>query len=133
MNQTAEIVPLSEESNFENNNFPYEEAIVGIHKTGAIEPKEWYSKDPLIERPRTFLGVADRNLDKQNETILVLTSTGQTQVGAAQLLSQFGASEVMMLDGGGSTQLNIQGKEVLSSTDNPPRMIPQGIGIFQGF
>jgi hypothetical protein len=132
-NKTAEIVAFSEESNFNNTNFPYDEAIVGIRKDGAIEQKEWYSKYPLIELPRTFLGVADRDLDNQNETIFILTSKSQTQVGAAQLLSKFGASEVMMLDGGGSTQLNIQGKEVLSSTDSPSRMIPQGIGIFQGF
>jgi hypothetical protein len=133
INQTAEIVAFSEDSNFENNNFPYEEAIVGIRKTGAIEPKEWYSKDPEIERPRTFLGVADFDSDPQNETILILISKGQTQISAAQLLFKFGASEVMMLDGGGSTQLNIQGKEVLSSTDSLARMIPQGIGIFEGF
>ncbi len=132
-NQTAEIIAFSENSNFENTHFPYQEAIVGIFKRGAIEPKEWYSKDPLIERPRTFLGVADFNLDNQNETILILTSEGKTQVGAAQLLSEFGANQVMMLDGGGSTQLNIQGKERLSSTDSPSRMIPQAIGVFQGF
>lgn len=133
MEKVAEIVPFSENSNFENTNFPYKEAIVGIRKEGAIEPEKWYSKDPLIERPRTFLGVADRNLDKQNETVLILTSQGKTQAGAADLLLKFGATQVMMLDGGGSTQLNILGEEVLSSTDPVSRTIPQAVGVLQGF
>ncbi|MGB3535377.1 MAG: phosphodiester glycosidase family protein [Microcoleaceae cyanobacterium] len=132
-NKTAEIVPFPESSNFRNTDFPYQEAIVGIFKAGAIEPNKWYSKDPLIERPRTFLGVADFNSDNQNETILILTSVGKTQLGAAELLYEFGANQVMMLDGGGSTQLNIKGKEELSSTDVSSRTIPQAIGIFQGF
>jgi hypothetical protein len=133
INQTAEIVPFSENSNFTDSDFPYQEAIVGIRKDGAIEPNKWYSKDPLIERPRTFLGVADFNSDNHNETILILTSKGKTQRGAANLLFKFGATQVMMLDGGGSTQLNILGEEVLSSTDPVSRTIPQAIGVSQGF
>ncbi|MGB3405022.1 MAG: phosphodiester glycosidase family protein [Microcoleaceae cyanobacterium] len=133
INQTAEIIPFSENSNFKDSDFLYQEAIVGIRKEGAIEPNKWYSKDPLIERPRTFLGVADFDLDNQNETVLILTSKGKTQIGAANLLFKFGATQVMMLDGGGSTQLNILGEEILSSTDPVSRTIPQAVGVLQGF
>lgn len=133
IDKIAEIIPFSENSNFKQTDFPYEEAIVGIRKEGAIEPEKWYSKDPLVERPRTFLGVADRNLDNRNETVLILTSQGKTQQGAADLLFKFGATQVMMLDGGGSTQLNILGEEVLSSTDPVSRTIPQAVGVLQGF
>ncbi len=132
-NKTAEIVPFSEQNNFKQTQFAYEEAIVGIEEKGAVDPLKWYSKDPGIERPRTFLGVGDINLDRQNETLFILTSPGKTQANAAQLLKKWGANQVMMLDGGGSTQLIVKGKEELSSTDSPPRMIPQAIGIFQGF
>ena len=131
-NQTAEIIPFSEQTNYQQTQFPYTEAIVGIREDAAIAPIQWYSKDPFIERPRTFLGVADQDLDQQNETVLILTSKGQTQSNAAQMLKEFGANQVMMLDGGGSTQLIVQGTEPLSSTDPTPRLIPQAIGILVG-
>jgi hypothetical protein len=54
---------------------------------------------------RTFVGVADLNGDDSNETLLLFNSSSSLQSGAADVLRSFGASQVMMLDGGGSTQL----------------------------
>ncbi|MGB3191768.1 MAG: phosphodiester glycosidase family protein [Limnoraphis sp.] len=88
--------------------------------------REWYSKDPFQERPITFMGVADFHL------IFILTSPGKTQGDAAQLLKDFGAKKVMMLDGGGSTQLIVSGRELVSSSDATPRTIPQAIGVLSG-
>jgi exopolysaccharide biosynthesis protein len=64
--------------------------------------------------------------------IFILTSPGKTQGDAAKILKAFGAEKVMMLDGGGSTQLIIKGIDFVSSSDPTPRTIPQAIGVFEG-
>lgn len=74
---------------------------------------------------RTFVGVDDRNQDGMAEILLVFNSKISRQVDAANVLQNFGADQVMMLDGGGSTQLICQG-EALVSSDRP---IPQAIGV----
>ena len=74
---------------------------------------------------RTFVGVKDRDGDGIRETVLIFTSAQATQPQAAEALRYFGAGEVMMLDGGGSTQLICQGKTYIPSE----RTIPQTIGV----
>lgn len=122
----ADILLFSEYSNFQKDSFPFDHAIVGIREDGGTKTVEWYSKEPLKERPRTFMGVA--NFDH----IFILTSPGKTQGDAAKILKAFGAEKVMMLDGGGSTQLIIKGIDFVSSSDATPRTIPQAIGVFEG-
>ena len=75
---------------------------------------------------RTFIGVQDKDGDRLHETILIFTSKQATQPHAANVLKSFGATQVIMLDGGGSTQLICQGNSYISS----PRTIPQMIAIF---
>ena len=77
---------------------------------------------------RTFVGVDDRDLNHDNETILILVTKTARQVDAAEVLRSFGADKVMMLDGGGSAQLTCQGQALVSS-DRP---IPQALGIISG-
>ncbi len=77
---------------------------------------------------RTFIGVQDQDSDRLNETILIFTSKKATQPQAANVLKSFGATQVIMLDGGGSTQLICQGNTYIDS----PRTIPQMIAIFSG-
>jgi hypothetical protein len=74
---------------------------------------------------RTFVGIDDQNQDGSAETLLIFNSKISRQVDAANVLQSFGADQVMMLDGGGSTQLICQG-EALVSSDRP---IPQAIGV----
>lgn len=74
---------------------------------------------------RTFVGVADKNVNGTYETVLVFNSSISHQDAAANVLRNFGAEKVMMLDGGGSTQLSCQGKSYIYSD----RLIPQAIGI----
>jgi hypothetical protein len=52
---------------------------------------------------RTFVGVLDQDQDGKSETILLFNTQSARQVDAANVLYSFGASQVMMLDGGGST------------------------------
>ncbi|OZH51466.1 hypothetical protein AFK68_30885 [Hydrocoleum sp. CS-953] len=77
---------------------------------------------------RTFIGVKDKDGDRLNEIILIFTSKKATQPHAAKVLKSFGATQVIMLDGGGSTQLICQGNTYIDS----PRTIPQMIAIFSG-
>ncbi len=110
----ADIVPLTK-SNLINSNAP---DIIG----GLSEEANKRSKYSV---GRTFIGLADRDNDRLNETVLIFNSLTATQSWAAETLRGFGAAEVMMLDGGGSTQLLCRSGWWIRS-DRP---IPQAIGV----
>ncbi|MBD2740726.1 phosphodiester glycosidase family protein [Coleofasciculus sp. FACHB-1120] len=74
---------------------------------------------------RTFMGVGDGDSNGIYETVLIFNSSDSTQFHAAETLKKFGADKVIMLDGGGSSQLLAQGKNYIKST----RTIPQTIGV----
>jgi hypothetical protein len=78
--------------------------------------------------PRTFVGVDDLNQDRLYEIVYIFNTMTARQEDAATVLREFGAEKVMMLDGGGSTQLLCQGKSMIDSE----RLIPQAIGIRSG-
>lgn len=90
--------------------------------------KEDARKSPDKYVGRTFIGVADTNLDGKKETILIFSTQSARQKDAADTLRLFGASEVMMLDGGLSTQLLCQGKTYIETE----RIIPQALAILDG-
>lgn len=75
---------------------------------------------------RTFVGIQDQDSDGQFETLYILSTQTHTQSGAAKVLKDFGAEKVMMLDGGGSTQLVCNGEEYIATG----RLIPQAIAVF---
>jgi hypothetical protein len=77
---------------------------------------------------RTFIGVDDRNEDGDYEIVLIYNTLTARQVDAAQILRSFGADQVMMLDGGGSTQLICQAVPIVKSD----RLIPQTIAVARG-
>jgi hypothetical protein len=77
---------------------------------------------------RTFIGIDDRDQNHEYETILILVTKTARQADVAEVLRNFGAEKVMMLDGGGSAQLTCQGQPLVSS-DRP---IPQALGIIAG-
>lgn len=113
----AEIQPLSKESLY-NTDAPN---ILG----GLAENANKRAKYAV---GRTFAGIADRDDDGLNETVLFLSTSTALQSGAANVLRDFGAKRVMMLDGGGSTQLLCRsGWHVRSD-----RPIPQAVAIFAG-
>jgi len=93
---------------------------------GGLKPDA--DKGVNTETGRTFVGVKDNNNDGLSETLLIFTSPTATQYRAAEVLRYFGASEVIMLDGGGSTQLICNNTSYISS----PRTIPQTIGVLRG-
>lgn len=77
---------------------------------------------------RTFIGLVDRDGDQRHEIVLIFNTLTARQKDAAQVLREFGADQVMMLDGGGSTQLLCQGKDIITSE----RLIPQALGVVAG-
>jgi hypothetical protein len=86
---------------------------------------EFANKRARYAVARTFVGVADGNRDGVSETVLVLNTLSATQAQAADVLRAWGAESVMMLDGGGSTQLYCRdGWKVQSE-----RLIPQAIAV----
>jgi hypothetical protein len=92
---------------------------------GLTEDAEKASKKAV---GRTFVGLADRDGDRQFEVLYIFNTQVARPSAAADVLRSFGAERVMMLDGGGSTQLVCQ-DEVYINTD---RLIPQAIGIAAG-
>jgi hypothetical protein len=59
---------------------------------------------------------------------LVFNTSSARTSDAGKALKRFGAEKVMMLDGGGSTQLICKGKPVISSD----RLIPQALAVTYG-
>jgi len=86
------------------------------------------NKKPKNAVGRTFIGIWDNDGDQRYETIAVYTTQTATQAEAARTVRSFGAVKVMMLDGGGSTQLICQGQIYINTT----RAIPQALGVSAG-
>ncbi len=127
--------------------YPTEKKMLTIDQNAAsindFSPVDWLnSKSPNIlvslspdadkgilrKTGRTFLAVSDRNHDGMNETILIFASRYASQIHAKNILLAWQAKDMIMLDGGGSTQLICHDQILIDS----PRTIPQFIGIFQG-
>lgn len=88
----------------------------------------------LKETGRTFLGISDKNLDGWYETILIFNSKKSTQPHAAEVLRGFGAEKIIMMDGGGSTQLVCKDQWYVQWATNPSmeRTLPQFIAVVSG-
>jgi hypothetical protein len=120
--QQAQILPFPEVGYPENPLFsPIPNLLVGLD--------EWADKGIKRAVGRTFIGVGDRNQDGISETLWIFNSSAATQLRAARVLRALGADGVMMLDGGGSTQLVVQGVDRLRSSDRSPRAIPHSLGV----
>ena len=110
----ADIVPLTERA---LNSSTAPNIIAGL--AGDAD------KGPMALTGRTFIGVDDRDQDGRYEIVLIFNSKTATQTNAVQVLQDFGADKVIMLDGGGSTQLICNGTNRVGSS----RTIPQSIGV----
>lgn len=79
---------------------------------------------------RTFVGIGDGDGDGRYERVLIFNSEAATAPHAAEVLRGFGAAELIMLDGGDSTQLICQGVPHLESKSD--RAIPQVLATARG-
>jgi len=113
----VDIQPLSEAALYQSS---APDIVAGLTEDARKSPTKYVA--------RTFVGVADQDQDRQFETILIFNSSTARQKDAADVLRSFGAEKVMMLDGGGSTQLMCQGKSIIASE----RLIPQALAVLAG-
>ncbi|MBW4601386.1 MAG: phosphodiester glycosidase family protein [Calothrix sp. FI2-JRJ7] len=108
------------------------------NKGGAITP---YSKDIFNSSNADVVGALDATADKSasrylprtfvgvNKNMVIFYSSNYArQIDAATILRNFGASTTAMLDGGGSTNIVIDGKPLIATN----RSIPHALVIYSG-
>lgn len=110
----VDINELSRDSLY-NSSAPH--IIAGLTEDARKSPQKYVA--------RTFVGINDGNGDGKFETVMIFNTRSARQKDAAGVLREFGADKVMMLDGGGSTQLICEGSTYIAS-DRP---IPQAIAV----
>ncbi|MRR30717.1 hypothetical protein EG834_10435, partial [bacterium] len=86
------------------------------------------NKDSSALIGRTFAGVVDADGNGSQETVLFISSKTSRAAETAGVLRAFGATDVMMLDGGDSAQMLCNNQPQVYSA----RTIPQAIGITAG-
>jgi Ricin-type beta-trefoil lectin domain/Phosphodiester glycosidase len=84
------------------------------------------NKSASMRLGRTFVGTMDTDQDSAADIVLFFSSAAATQAYAETTLKSFGATEVAMLDGGGSTGLIADGTAYIR-TD---RTLPHAIAIY---
>jgi Phosphodiester glycosidase len=77
---------------------------------------------------RTFVGVRDDDGDHRKETVILYSSNYARQIDASNVLKSFGASDMLMLDGGSSTGLIVDGKPLIATN----RPIPHVLAVYAG-
>jgi hypothetical protein len=70
-----------------------------------------------------MLGVADGDGDGRSEILLLYSATAATKAQAVSTLRAFGARALVMLDGGGSTQLMCAGEGYIVQSRPLPQMV----------
>ena len=109
---------------------PYSQATfdAGIpNVVGGLDPTA--NKQPSTYQGRTFVAVRDDNGDGHSETVIFFSSKYATQPGAVSVLEGFApGSTKMMLDGGGSTGLTVNGTPYIT----PSRTIPHAFIVCAG-
>ena len=110
----ASVGAFSKEALYSNDT---PDAVAGLEVTA--------DKSPATPTGRTFAAVRDDNGDGTAEQVLFFVSKLATQSGASDVLTAFGATEQVMLDGGGSSQLIVQGNIKVSSS----RILPHAIVV----
>lgn len=98
----------------------YPDALGGL-STSADKHNSW----PIVGR--TLIGIND-----SGKKIYILVSDGMMVSSAEEILNNFGATKVMMLDGSGSAQLISSYKTIIGDDGGNGRLIPQAIGIIAG-
>jgi hypothetical protein len=81
---------------------------------------------------RTMVGLYDSDNNSLYETVLISVSKNATRTDARQHLLNFGldSSQIVMLDGGGSTQLLINGDVKVTTNPPPTRPVPNALIVY---
>ncbi|PAX45739.1 phosphodiester glycosidase family protein, partial [Brunnivagina elsteri] len=86
------------------------------------------NKSAASNLPRTFVGVRDDDGDRLKETVILYSSNYARQIDASNVLKSFGVSDMVMLDGGSSTGLIVDGKPLIATN----RPIPHILAVYAG-
>ncbi len=81
---------------------------------------------------RTFIGLANQNEQGDYTKILIFVSAASTQTNAEKTLQRFGANPVLMLDGGGSSQLMCDNDKSKNYYVRTARKVPQFLTMTPG-
>jgi hypothetical protein len=87
---------------------------------GGLDPSA--NKDKYTAKPRTFVGVRDDNGDGHSETVIFYSSKAAPQSWAVTVLGGFGAGSKMMLDGGSSTGMIVDGVSYITPSNSLPQV-----------
>ena len=120
-NGTVSINPF-ERNKFINDSFSAPDVLTGFN---------YNNYNGSDEAGKTFIGIKDSDFRNGYETVLILTSRDErlTNDEAKKNLENFGASEIIVMDSGGSTALRSNKSEYLSTKWF--RTIPQTIGTLK--
>jgi hypothetical protein len=112
----AAIAPLSRQT-FYSSSAP--DVITGLSHRAPLRS--------AAEVGRSWVGTADRDGDRLHETVYLYSGMAVTQRHVEEVLRAFGATNLLMLDGGGSTQLLCGGYGYILQS----RPLPQTIVTLQ--
>jgi hypothetical protein len=112
----ATIAPLSRQSLYSSE---APDVVVGLSPRAALRS--------LARVGRSWVGTADRDGDGRQETLYVYSALAVTQAHAERVMRGFGAEAMLMLDGGGSTQLICEGDGYITQS----RPLPQTLITLQ--
>lgn len=112
----AEIAPLSRTA-FYSSSAP--DVVTGLSPRAPLRS--------YAEVGRSWVGTADRDGDGLHETVYLYTGLAVTQRHVEEVMRAFGATNLLMLDGGGSTQLICGGEGYIMQS----RPLPQTLVTLQ--
>ncbi|MDT8307498.1 MAG: hypothetical protein RRC07_16315 [Anaerolineae bacterium] len=112
----ATIVPLSRQA-FYSSDAP--DVVVGLSPRASLRS--------LARVGRSWIGTADHDGDGLHEILYLYSALAVTQSHAERVMRAFGAQAMLMLDGGGSTQLICEGDGYITQS----RPLPQTLITLQ--
>lgn len=118
-NSYAKIVPFDNKKIDDFRNIKESDAVVSLSPSVNIDG----SANKQVGR--TYLGLAHTDSSGNSSEVILFISSGSTQAHAEAALKKFGATSIMMFDGGNSSQFLCNNHHYVETT----RTIPQYLSI----
>ncbi len=115
----AKMIPFDNNNITEFRNIKEENAIVSLRPSVNIDGSS------ARQVGRTYVGLAHPDAEGKNSEFIIFVSSASTQPHAEAALKKFGATSIMMLDGGNSSQFLCNNHHYVETT----RTIPQYLSV----